>query len=54
MKCIISTILREFILEPITTPKDVILIIDIVLRTKSEINVRLVPRKNNNNNIETK
>ncbi|XP_063905559.1 cytochrome P450 4c3-like [Zophobas morio] len=44
MKVVLCAILRKFFLEPVDTPQSIVLIIDIILRTKDEIKVKFVPR----------
>jgi len=44
MKAAMVSILRNFILEPVDTPETIVLITDLVLRTKTGIKVKLVPR----------
>ncbi|XP_050502054.1 cytochrome P450 4C1-like isoform X1 [Diabrotica virgifera virgifera] len=45
MKSVYCGILRNFKLEPITKPEDIVFKTDLVLRTENEIRVKFVPRK---------
>lgn len=47
LKATICAVLANFILEPVDTPESIVLITDIVLRTKDEIKVRFIPRIDN-------
>lgn len=46
MKSALCGILRNFNLEPVDKPEDIIFKIDMVLRPKGEIRVKFVPRAN--------
>lgn len=46
MKAAICGILANFVLEPVDIPETIVLVVDIVLRTKEGIKVRFVPRHN--------
>ncbi|KAJ3642887.1 hypothetical protein Zmor_025636 [Zophobas morio] len=45
MKAALCGVLSNFVLEPIDSPETIVLVVDIVLRTKEGIKVRFVPRK---------
>lgn len=45
MKAVLCGILRNFILEPIDKPEDIIFKADLVLRPNNELRVKFVPRK---------
>lgn len=44
LKTAICAILANFVLEPIDTPETIVLIADIILRTKESIKIKFVPR----------
>jgi cytochrome P450 family 4 len=44
LKAALCAILTNFELEPIDTPETIVLVVDLVLRTKENIKVKLVPR----------
>ncbi|XP_063924960.1 cytochrome P450 4c3-like [Zophobas morio] len=44
MKVVLCAILSKFILEPVHAPENVVLLADIVLRSKDDIRVKFVPR----------
>lgn len=44
MKSIISSILWNYILEPVDTIEDLVPMFDIVLRNKGPVNVKFTPR----------
>ena len=44
MKVVLCAILRKFVLEPVHAPENVVLLADIVLRSKDDIRVKFVPR----------
>ena len=46
IKAVLCGILATFILEPVDTPETVELIGDVVLRSKGNIKVKFIPRKN--------
>ena len=45
MKAALCGVLSNFVLEQIDSPETIVLVVDIVLRTKEGIKVRFVPRK---------
>jgi len=45
IKAVLLSILKNFILEPVDTPKTVKLVPDLILRTSGGVKVRFVPRK---------
>ncbi|EFA10753.1 cytochrome P450 monooxigenase CYP4Q2 [Tribolium castaneum] len=45
LKAAICAILANFVLEPIDTPETIVVVVDIVLRTKEGIKIRFVPRE---------
>ncbi|XP_044271793.1 cytochrome P450 4c3-like [Tribolium madens] len=45
LKAAICAILAKFVLEPVDTPETIVLVVDIVLRTKEDIKIRFVPRE---------
>ncbi|KAL3278887.1 hypothetical protein HHI36_016407 [Cryptolaemus montrouzieri] len=45
MKCLLSEIIRNYILEPIDSPNTITLISDIVIRPRGPIRVKFIPRK---------
>jgi cytochrome P450 family 4 len=44
LKAALCAILGNFILEPIDTPETIVVIVDIILRTKEGIKIKFVPR----------
>jgi cytochrome P450 family 4 len=44
MKAILCGILGNFVLEAVDTPESIVLIVDIILRTKDNIKVKFIPR----------
>uniref|UniRef100_UPI003B673784 cytochrome P450 4C1-like n=1 Tax=Tribolium madens TaxID=41895 RepID=UPI003B673784 len=44
LKAAICGVLSHFILEPVDTPESIILVVDLVLRTKNGIKIKFVPR----------
>jgi cytochrome P450 family 4 len=44
MKAILCGILGNFVLEAVDTPESIVLVIDIILRTKDSIKVKFIPR----------
>jgi cytochrome P450 family 4 len=47
LKAALCAILENFILEPIDTPETIVVIVDIILRTKEGIKIKFVPRTKN-------
>ncbi|RZB40510.1 p450 domain containing protein, partial [Asbolus verrucosus] len=45
LKTVISGILANFVLEPVDTPETIVLIVDLVLRTKDGIRIKFLPRQ---------
>lgn len=45
LKSVVSTILRHYTLEAITKPKDLIFVIDIILRTDHPIKIKFRKRR---------
>jgi len=45
LKTAISTILRNFILEAVDTPKDIVLMMDLIIRPKNGIKMKFKPRR---------
>jgi cytochrome P450 family 4 len=46
LKAALCAILGNFILEPIDTPETIVVIVDIILRTKEGLKIKFVPRTN--------
>jgi cytochrome P450 family 4 len=44
LKAAICGVLANFVLEPVDTPDTIVLVVDLVLRTKDPIRVKFVPR----------
>lgn len=44
MKCVLASVLMNFVLEPVDKPEDMNLMFDIVLKNKNPVHVKFRPR----------
>lgn len=45
LKAVLCGILGSFVLEPVDTPESIVLVIDLILRTKDDVKVKFVKRE---------